>query len=180
MAMACIVMACMDYRGGVHARGFNFSRSKNVLEGEPAALKVIACLPPLQGNVEGRCRRLCTLTDNIKRALVMQGGAGSGSQGLAQGVSGGAPGPAGSRRPFLPNPTQVSWTSPLFPKNLPIFSCVHVDMWWIGPMWPKCAFGDQKGLMLREAMLRWQSSASQDKRSHAPNSDSYFCLLSVD
>ena len=23
----------------------------------------------------------------------------------------------------------------------------HVDMWWIGPMWLECAFGDQKGLI---------------------------------
>ena len=31
---------------------------------------------------------------------------------------------------------------------------MHVDMcmWWIGPMWPKCAFGDQKGLIWKEAM----------------------------
>ena len=21
---------------------------------------------------------------------------------------------------------------------------MHVDMWWIGPIWPKCAFGRQK------------------------------------
>ena len=25
-------------------------------------------------------------------------------------------------------------------------------MWWIGPMWPKCAFGDQKGLIWKEDM----------------------------
>ena len=38
-------------------------------------------------------------------------------------------------------------------ENLADFSCVHVDMWWIGPMWPKCAFGDQKGLIWKESML---------------------------
>ena len=25
-------------------------------------------------------------------------------------------------------------------------------MWWIGPMWPKCAFGDQKGLIRNKVM----------------------------
>ena len=25
-------------------------------------------------------------------------------------------------------------------------------MWWIGPMWPKCAFGDQRGLIWNKAM----------------------------
>ena len=28
----------------------------------------------------------------------------------------------------------------------------NVDMWWIGPMWPTCAFGDQKGLIRKEAI----------------------------
>ena len=23
----------------------------------------------------------------------------------------------------------------------------HGDMWWFCPTWPKCAFGDQKGLI---------------------------------
>ena len=32
------------------------------------------------------------------------------------------------------------------------FSSVHVDMWWIGPMWPKCAFGDKKGLIWGKGM----------------------------
>ena len=27
------------------------------------------------------------------------------------------------------------------------FSLRHADRWWIGPMWPKYAFGDQKGLL---------------------------------
>ena len=27
------------------------------------------------------------------------------------------------------------------------FPCVHVDMWWVGSMCPKCAFGDQKGIV---------------------------------
>ena len=27
-----------------------------------------------------------------------------------------------------------------------------VDMSWIGPIWPKCAFGDQKSLIWKEAM----------------------------
>ena len=30
-------------------------------------------------------------------------------------------------------------------ENWLFFFCVHVDISWIGPMWPKCAFGDQKG-----------------------------------
>jgi hypothetical protein len=25
-------------------------------------------------------------------------------------------------------------------------------MWWIGPMWPKCTFGDQKGLIRNKNM----------------------------
>ena len=25
-------------------------------------------------------------------------------------------------------------------------------MWWIGPMWPKCAFGDKKGLIRKKDM----------------------------
>ena len=47
--------------------------------------------------------------------------------------------------PSTPNPTQVSWET-LILKNWPIF-LRHVDMWWFCPMWPKCAFGDQKGLI---------------------------------
>ena len=27
---------------------------------------------------------------------------------------------------------------------------MHVDMWWIGPMWPKC--GDQKGIIWKNDM----------------------------
>ena len=37
-------------------------------------------------------------------------------------------------------------------KNWPIFY-VHVDMWWICPMWAKCTFGDQKGLTWKKDML---------------------------
>ena len=29
---------------------------------------------------------------------------------------------------------------------------MHVDMWWIGPIWPKHAFGDQKGLIRKKDM----------------------------
>ena len=29
---------------------------------------------------------------------------------------------------------------------------MHVDMLWIGPMWPKCAFGNQKGLIQKKDM----------------------------
>ena len=39
---------------------------------------------------------------------------------------------------------------PYFEKN-GRFSHVHVGMWCIGPMWPKCAFGDQKGLIWKKA-----------------------------
>ena len=35
-------------------------------------------------------------------------------------------------------------------ETLSDFPRVHVDMWWIGPMWPKCAFGDQKGLIWKK------------------------------
>ena len=49
-----------------------------------------------------------------------------------------------------PNPTHISWEI-LVLKNWPIFLC-HVDMWWIGPMWPKCAFGNQKGLIRNKGM----------------------------
>ena len=38
-------------------------------------------------------------------------------------------------------------------KKLADFSHVHVDMWWTCPMWPKCAFGDQKGLIRTKDML---------------------------
>ena len=41
--------------------------------------------------------------------------------------------------------------NPYFEK-LANFSYVHVNMWWIDPMWPKCAFGNQKGLIWKEAM----------------------------
>ena len=37
-------------------------------------------------------------------------------------------------------------------------------MWWIGPMWPKCAFGDQKGLIWKEAMPFGNLSSSCDKK----------------
>ena len=33
--------------------------------------------------------------------------------------------------------------NPCFEK-LADFSLRHVDMWWVCPMWPKCAFGDPK------------------------------------
>ena len=43
-----------------------------------------------------------------------------------------------------------------FMENLILadFSSVHVNMWWIGPMWPKCAFGDQKGLIWKKKPRR--------------------------
>ena len=30
-------------------------------------------------------------------------------------------------------------------------------VWWVGPMWPKCAFGDQKGLIQKKRHAIWQS-----------------------
>ena len=36
--------------------------------------------------------------------------------------------------------------TPYFEKDGQFFQC-HVDMWWVSPMWPKCAFRDQKGLI---------------------------------
>ena len=51
--------------------------------------------------------------------------------------------------------------NPYFEK-LADFSHVHVDMWWFCPMWPKCAFGDQKGLTRKKTAV-WQSPSSSDK-----------------
>ena len=33
-------------------------------------------------------------------------------------------------------------------------------MWWFCPMWPKCAFGDQKGLIWKKRHAIWQSPLS--------------------
>ena len=44
------------------------------------------------------------------------------------------------------------------------FPLRHVDMWRIGPMWPKCAFGDQKGLIKKKRHAIWQSPSSWDKK----------------
>ena len=43
--------------------------------------------------------------------------------------------------------------NPYFEK-LADFSHVHVDMKWIGPMWPKCTFGDQKELIWKKKTCR--------------------------
>ena len=42
-------------------------------------------------------------------------------------------------------------------EKLTNFFLSHVDtvsVWWVevGPMWPKCAFGDQKGLIRKKVM----------------------------
>ena len=41
--------------------------------------------------------------------------------------------------------------NPYFEK-ISWFILRHVDMWWFCPMWPKCAFGDQKGLIRNKDM----------------------------
>ena len=41
--------------------------------------------------------------------------------------------------------------NPSFEK-LSNFSCAHVNMRWIGPMWPRCTFGDQKGLIWKKVL----------------------------
>ena len=50
--------------------------------------------------------------------------------------------------PSTPNPTQVSWETLVLKTGR--FLLCQVDMWWIGTMWPKCAFGDQKGLIQKK------------------------------
>ena len=53
--------------------------------------------------------------------------------------------------PSTPNPTLVAGEN-LIVKNWPIFFLRRMDMWWISPMWPKCAFGDQRVLIRKKGM----------------------------
>ena len=49
-------------------------------------------------------------------------------------------------------------------------------MWWIGPMWSKCAFGDQKGLIQKKRHAIWQSPSSLDKKLPSFHKN-YRCIL---
>ena len=53
-----------------------------------------------------------------------------------------------------------------FMENPYFEKLADVDMWWICPMWPKCAFGDQKDLIWKKRHAVWQSlsSSSWDKK----------------
>ena len=77
------------------------------------------------------------------------------------------------------NPTQISWKT-LILKNWPIF-LRHVDMWWFCPMWPKCAFGDQKCLIRNKDMPFGNPSHHGTKnsmRTFRKNRFFYFFCLS--
>ena len=53
--------------------------------------------------------------------------------------------------------SNLGFMKPPYFEKLADFSYVHVIMWWIGPMWPKCAFGDQKGLIRKNRHAVWHS-----------------------
>ena len=90
-------------------------------------------------------------TVNAKGLCWSTGRIGSRRQ-LARSVSWGCPG--GTQRPCGDHlhPIQLRFHGkPWFRKIGRFFLC-HVDMWLIGPMWPKCAFGDQKALIWKKDM----------------------------
>ena len=69
---------------------------------------------------------------------------------------------------------------PLFWK-IGWFILRHVDMWWFCLMWPKCAFGDQKGLIRNKDMPFGNSPHHGTKNCGLlKNVDFFiFCLLWV-
>ena len=76
-------------------------------------------------------------------------------QHLAGGVSWGCSGGA-LERPcgdHLHPESDSDFMETLFLKKIDRFFFLrHVDVWWFCPMWPKCAFGDPKGLIGRKDM----------------------------
>ena len=64
---------------------------------------------------------------------------------------------------------------PYFEKMGPFF-LRHVDMWWIGPMWPKCAFGDQKGLIWKKKHAIWESPLSWDQKLRTVKKNRFYLI----
>ena len=63
--------------------------------------------------------------------------------GVSWGCSGGVQRPCGDHLHQI----QLRFHGKSFISKIGRFFLRHVDMWWFCPMWPKCAFGDQKGLI---------------------------------